>query len=67
MFLDAKKPRVVTKVGMKKIRVMGSGNKYQITVVACGSTTGHIIPPMITFQGKNLNCEWLSNEVTGTV
>ena len=67
MPLDPRKPRVVTKVGTKKVRVMGSGNKHQITVVACGSATKHIIPPMIIFQSKNLKREWLNNEVAGTV
>lgn len=67
MPLDPRKPRVVTKLGTKKVRVMGSGNKHQITVVACASATGHVIPPMVIFEGKNLKREWLHNEVTGTV
>ena len=67
MPLDPRKPRVVAKLGTKKVRVMGSGNKHQITVVACASATGHVIPPMVIFEGKNLKREWLHNEVTGTV
>ena len=67
MPFDPRKLRVVTKVGTKKVRVMGSGNKHQITVVACGSATGHIIPLMVIFQSKNLKREWLNNEVAGTV
>ena len=67
MPLDPRKPRVITKLGTKKVRVMGSGNKHQITVVACASASGHIIPPMVIFEGKNLKREWLHNEVTGTV
>ena len=47
--------------------MIGSGNKQQIIVVACASATGHIIPPMVIFEGKNLRREWLNNEVTGTV
>lgn len=46
MPLDPRKPRVITKLGTKKVRVMGSGNKHQITVVACASATGHIVPPL---------------------
>ena len=38
MPLDPRKPRVVTKVGTKKVRVMGSGNKHQITVVVMKSS-----------------------------
>ena len=67
MPLDPRKPRVVAKLGTKKVRVMGSGNKHQITVVACASATGYVIPPMVIFEGKNLKREWLHNEVTGTV
>ena len=65
MPLDPRKPRVVTKLGTKKVRVMGCGNKHQIT--ACASATGHVIPPMVIFEGKNLKREWLQNEVTSTV
>ena len=42
MLLDPRKPRIVT----KKVRVMGSGNNHQISVVACASASGHNIPPM---------------------
>ena len=31
---------------------MGSGNKHQLTAVVCASATGHIIAPMIIFEGK---------------
>ena len=67
MPLDPRKPQVVTKLDTKKVRVICSGNKYQITVVACTSVTGHILLPMIIFEGKNVKREWLHNEVTGTV
>ena len=58
---------MITKLGTKKVRVMGSGDKHQITVVACTSATGHIILPKVIFESKNVNQEWLHNEVTGTV
>ena len=67
MPLDPRKRRVVAKLGTKNFRVMGSGNKHQITVVVCASATGHVIPPMVIFEGKNLKWEWLHNEVAGTV
>ena len=51
----------------KRVRVMGSGNKHQITAVVCAGATGHIIPPMIIFEGKNLKKEWLCHEVPSTV
>ena len=58
---------MITKLGTKKVWVMGSGNKHQITVVACTSVTGHIILPKVIFEGNNVKQEWLHNEVTGTV
>ena len=58
---------MITKLGTKKVWVMGSSNKHQITVVACTSVTGHTILPMVIFEGKNVKREWLHNEVTGTV
>ena len=67
MPLDPKKPRMATKLGTKKVRVRGSGNKHQITVVAYARATGHVIAPMVIIEGKNLKWEWLHNEVMGTV
>ena len=58
---------MVTKLDTKKVRVMESGNTHQSTVIACASATGHVIPPMVIFEGKDLKWEWLHNEVTSTV
>ena len=60
---------------MKTIHVHGdpnpvtttSGNKAQITVVACVSASGNYIPPMIIWDRKSLKQEWTTGEVAGTL
>ena len=60
---------------MKTIHVRGdpnpvtttSGNKAQITVVACVSASGNYIPPMIIWDRKTLKQEWTTGEVAGTL
>ena len=41
------------------------GKKGQITVVACGSATGQIIPPTVIFEAKRVNNAWTRNELPG--
>ena len=67
MPLDPPKLRVCARKGQKKVRQRGSGNKSQITVVSCGSATGHVIPPFVIFEGKNFNHQWSEGEVPGTM
>ena len=64
MPLDHKPPKVVTTKGQKRVRCRTSGNKAQITVIACVSASGHAIPP---FAAKRLNTEWTNGEVLGMV
>ena len=60
---------------MKTIHVRGdpnpvtttTGNKAQITVVACVSASGNYIPPMIVWDRKSLKQEWTTGEVAGTL
>ena len=66
MPLDPPKLRVCAQKG-QKVRQRGSGNKAQITVVSCGSATGHVIPPFVIFKGKNFNHQWSEGEVPGTM
>ena len=66
MPLEPCPPKVITKRGQKKVRYQTSGQKQQITVIGCGSATGHVIPPFIVFAAKNLNHLWMKNEVLGT-
>jgi hypothetical protein len=59
MPLDHRPPRIVAKKGQRKVRYRTSGNKKQITVVGCTSAVGQAIPPMVIFEAKNLNPEWV--------
>ena len=53
MPLELRPPKVIAKRGQKKIRNQTSDQKHQITVIGCGSTTGHVIPPSVVFAAKN--------------
>ena len=53
MPLDHKPPKVVATKGQKKVRCRISGNKAQVTVIACVSTSGHAIPPFVIFDAKH--------------
>ena len=64
--LEPRPPKVVAKRGQKKVRYQMSGQKQQITVIGCGSATGHVIPPLIVFAAKQINYLWTKNEVTGS-
>ena len=66
MPLEPRPPKVIRKRGQKKVRYQTSGQKQQITVIGCGSATGHVIPPFVVFAPKHLNYLWMKNEVPGT-
>ena len=55
MSLDPPKIKVCAAKGQKKVRQHGSSNKSNITVVSSCSATGHILPPFVILEGKNLN------------
>lgn len=67
MPLDHKPPKVVTLKGTKKVHCHTSGNKAQITILACANAAGNVIPPMVIFEGKRLNPEWTKGEVPDTL
>jgi hypothetical protein len=48
--LDPKQPNVICKKGMKHPSVISSGNKSQITVLACCNAAGYAIPPQVIFN-----------------
>ena len=66
MPLDHRPPKVISEKGQKKVRSRTSGNKSQITVIACVSASGHALPPFVIFDTKGLNPEWTKGEVVGT-
>ena len=45
--LEHKPGKLVTFRGHKQFSSITSGDKAQITVLACGNAAGHILPPMI--------------------
>ena len=49
MPLDHRPPKIVTARGQKKVRCRTSGNKSQITIIACVSAVGQVIPPFCYF------------------
>ena len=63
--LDPRTPNVVTRKETKKVQYRSTGKKSQITVVACGSATGQIIPLTVNFEAKRVNNAWTRNELTG--
>ena len=64
--LQPRPPKIVAAKGQKKIRYRTSGQKSQITVIACGSATGQVLPPFIIFAAKQLNLLWTKDEVSGS-
>jgi len=52
MPLESHPLKIVTKKGKKKARYQTSGEKQQITVIGCGSATGHVIPPFTIKYGS---------------
>ena len=67
MPLDHKQPKRIAPKGMKKVYGPSSGNKCQITILACSNATGTVLPPMIIFKGERLNYEWTKGEIPNTV
>ena len=66
MPLCPRPPKVVARKGQKKVRYQTSGQKSQVTILACGSETSQIIPPFIIFAGKQISSSWTQDEVSGS-
>ena len=64
--MDGHAPRVVALKGQKKVRYITSGNKNQVTVIACISGSGQVMPPFVIFDAKSLNMDWSKDEVVGS-
>ena len=64
---DHKQLKRVAPKGLKKVYGLSSGNKYQITVLACANAAGTVLPPMVIFKGERLNHEWTKGEVPNTI
>jgi len=57
----------IARKGQKHVTTAVSGNKSQITILACASATGNTIPPFVIFDCKNLNQELTIGGVPGTM
>ena len=66
MPLVHKPPKVISHVGQKHPYAVTSGDKSQITILACASASGYSIPPMAIFDRKQLQPEMTAGEVPGT-
>ena len=53
--IDPKAPNVVTKTRTRKVRYRSTGRKGQITVVACVSDAGQVLPPTVLFDAKKVS------------
>ena len=63
MPLDHKPEKAIAKKGARNVTAHTSGDKTSITVIACGSAAGQVIPPMVLFQGKKLNHTFTIGEI----
>ena len=52
---------------MRKVHGPASGDKTQITVVACANAAGYALPPMVIFKGEKFNYQWSIGEVSNTL
>ena len=64
--LDPKSPKLVFEKGCHASCVT-TGDKTQITIVACVSATGFSIPPMVIWDRQSLSPELTIGEVPGTI
>lgn len=67
MPLDPPSLKVVTTVGSKHSQTVSSGNKAQVTVIACCNAAGYALPPMVVFDRMTLKPELVEGEVPGTM
>ena len=66
MPLDHKQLKRIAPKGMKKVYGQSSGNKCQITILACSNAVGTVLPPMVIFKGERFNHEWTKGEIPNT-
>ena len=63
MPLDHKQLKRIAERGAKKVHGHASGNKAQITILACANAAGTTLPPMVIFKGERFNHDWTKGEV----
>ena len=57
---------VVAVKGQKHARAVTSGNKKRISVLACCSAAGYMLPPLVIYERKVLNPDLTVGDVPGT-
>ena len=67
MPLNPSPPHIVATRGMKNPSAIGSGDKSQITVLACCSASGYVLPPFVILDRLTLKQDFTMSEVPGTV
>ncbi len=67
MPLSHRPPKIVCKKGAKNPLYVSSGQKSQITIVACTNAAGYCIPPMVIWNVKTMNANMVVGSVRGTV
>ena len=65
--LNPKSPKGIFEVGTQNAAAVTSGNKAQITVLACVSAAGHCLPPMVIFDREKFPMELANGEIPGTI
>ena len=64
--LEHKPGKLVGVKGQKDFHSTTSGEKAQLTVLACVSATGYALPPLIIFDRKRLKPALTDSEILGT-
>ena len=67
MPLDTKPLKIVALRGARNVQGPSTGDKSQITIVACANAAGCVLPPMVIFKGEHFNHEWSVGEVPDTL
>ena len=67
MPLDPSPPHIVAARGTKNPSAIASGDKAQITVLACCSAAGYALPPFVIFDRLSLKPELTEGETPGTI
>ena len=65
--LNPKSPKGIFEVGTQNAAAVNSGNKTQITVLACVNAVGHCLPPMVIFDREKFSMELANGEIPGSI
>ena len=65
--LNPKPPKGVFDKGTKNLSACCSGDKAQITVLACVNAIGNSLPPMVIFDRQTFPIEVATGEIPGTI